>query len=120
VTPFRCITVRVIVVALFMISLSSILRAQSNDARITGIVTDPSKAVIRDAKVALVNVDTGVRYPAVTNGSGIYTVSGQVGNYRIEVEHVGFKTVIAPGIVLHTQDVLEINFEMAIGSASES
>jgi hypothetical protein len=101
-------------------SHSPLLVAQSNDARITGIVTDPSKAVIRGARVDLINVDTGVRYPAVTNGSGIYTVSGQIGNYRIEVEHVGFKTVIAPGIVLHTQDVLEINFEMAIGSTSES
>jgi Carboxypeptidase regulatory-like domain/TonB dependent receptor/TonB-dependent Receptor Plug Domain len=101
-------------------SLSPLATAQANDARITGIVTDPSKAIIRGAKVDLINVDTGVRYPAITNGSGIYTVSGQVGTYRIEVEHIGFKTVIAPGIVLHTQDVLEINFEMAVGSASES
>jgi hypothetical protein len=97
-----------------------LLLAQSTDATITGIVTDPTRAIIRGAKVALINIDTGVRYPAITNDSGIYTVSGQVGNYRIEVEHVGFKTVIAPGIVLHTQDVLEINFEMAVGSVSES
>jgi hypothetical protein len=120
VTPYRCFTARVFVIASLLIPTSVILRAQSNDARITGIITDPSKAVIPSAKVDLFNVDTGVRYPAVTNGSGIYSVSGQVGNYRIEVEHVGFKTVIAPGVVLHTQDVLEINFEMAVGSASES
>ncbi len=100
--------------------LTPLATAQSSDATITGIVTDPSKAVIRAAKVDLINANTGVHYSAITNGSGIYTVSGQVGNYRIEVEHVGFKTVIAPGIVLHTQDVLEINFEMAVGSTSES
>jgi hypothetical protein len=32
----------------------------------------------------------------------------------------GFKAVIKPNVVLHVQEAVEINFELAIGSASES
>jgi hypothetical protein len=32
----------------------------------------------------------------------------------------GFRTVIKPGIELHVQDVVALNFEMQIGSAAES
>ncbi len=42
------------------------------------------------------------------------------GHYRIEVENRGFKSVVMPGVTLHIQDVDEINFEMALGSMSET
>ena len=38
----------------------------------------------------------------------------------MEVEKVGFKSVIKPDITLHVQDALQINFEMSLGSVSES
>lgn len=95
--------------------------SQEANARISGLITDPSKAVITGANVVAVNVDTGVCFPTKTNGSGVYVLPGlPIGNYRVEVEHTGFKSIVAPGVVLHTQDALEMNFEMAIGSASES
>jgi hypothetical protein len=42
------------------------------------------------------------------------------GNYKLEVEKQGFRTVVKPDIVLHVQDVSTINFEMAVGTFSES
>src|ERR1700682_2043913 len=38
----------------------------------------------------------------------------------MEGEKIGFKTVIKPGIVLHVQDAVELNFEMALGSTAET
>jgi len=96
------------------------LRAQSTNASITGYITDPAKAVIVGAKVIVINVDTNVRYEATTNGVGSYdVVSLPPGAYRIEVEKPGFKTVVKSDVVLHVQDTAAINFEMALGSASE-
>ena len=119
-TLSRSLAVTVLATLLLLICAPHALHAQSDDARITGIVTDSAKAVIRGAKVDLINVATGVRYATVTNEAGVYRVSGQVGTYRLEIEHSGFKTVIAPNIALHTQDALQINIEMAVGSTEES
>jgi outer membrane receptor protein involved in Fe transport len=108
-------------VVVFFISCAGVLRAQSTNASITGRVTDPAKAVIADAKVAAINAGTNIRYEGATNSSGEYYVSSlPPGTYRIEIEKTGFKTVIKPDVVLHVQDTVEINFEMTLGSMSET
>src|SRR5262249_46937832 len=64
---------------------------------------------------------TNLRYETTTNGSGEYYLSNlPPGFYRIEVEKSGFLKLIRPDVTLHVQDALEINFEMKVGSTSES
>ena len=95
--------------------------AQSADASLTGRVSDPDKTVIAGATVTVINSGTGMRYRGFTNQTGTYYISNlPPARYRIEVEKQGFKAVIQSGIVLHVQDALEVNFEMTVGSASES
>jgi hypothetical protein len=106
---------------LFFSSYSTVLRAQSTNGSIAGRVTDPSKAVIVDAKVAAINAGTNVRYESATNDLGEYYLTNlPPGSYRIEIEKAGFKKVIKPDVILHVQDALAIDFEMALGSGSES
>src|ERR1700731_4471161 len=97
------------------------LHAQSTHASLTGRVTDPQKAVINGASVTVINTGTGIHYQGITNETGEYYVTDlPPGRYRIEVEKLGFKAVIQSGVILHVQDALEVNFEMMLGSASES
>jgi len=97
------------------------LCAQSVNASLTGHVTDPSKARIVGAKVAVISAGTGFHYETTTNVSGEYDLANLPPSaYRIEVEKSGFKRLIKPGVILHIQDALAIDFEMSIGSASES
>ena len=112
---------KLLVVALLLIWFCGVeLLAQSTSASITGYVTDPSKAVITDAKVIVINVDTSARYESTTNKVGSYDVPNlPPGRYRIEVEKAGFKTVVQSDLILHVQDTAAINFELAVGSASE-
>jgi hypothetical protein len=106
---------------LFVYSYPAVLRAQSTNGSIAGRVIDPTKAVIADAKVAAINVGANVRNEGVTNDSGEYYISNiPPGNYRIEIEKTGFQKVIKPDVILHLQDVFEIDFEMTLGSESES
>src|SRR5215467_5388739 len=102
-------------------SLASFITAQSTNATLTGRITDPSKAVIADVGVAAITNGTNVRYETTTNGSGQYYLANlPPGLYSIEIEKAGFKKLIKPDVILHVQDALEINFEMAVGAVSES
>src|ERR1700757_1504380 len=107
--------------ALFGLSCTISLHAQSTNASLTGRVTDPTRAVIAEAKVIVINTGTGVRYEGITNQTGSYYVTDlPPGGYRIEIEKIGFKAVIKTDLILHVQDALEVNFEMVLGSALES
>lgn len=100
---------------------SCALQAQTTNGSVTGRVTDPSKATIAEAKVAAVNLGTNFRYESTTNAGGEYTLANlPPGTYRIEVEKSGFKKLIQPEVNLHVQDALAIDFEMAVGSVSET
>jgi hypothetical protein len=106
---------------LILLPLSCRLHAQSTHASLTGRITDPKKAVITAATVTVINTGTGIHYQGVTNETGEYYVPDlPPGRYRIEVEKLGFKAVIQSGVILHVQDALEVNFEMTLGSTSES
>src|SRR5437588_7338055 len=107
--------------ALFSLTWAISLHAQSTNASLTGRVTDPTRAVIAEARVVVINTGTGVRYEGITNQTGSYYVTDlPPGGYRIETEKIGFKAVIKTDLILHVQDALEVNFEMVLGSALES
>ena len=56
------------VLALMLVAAcGGVLRAQSTNASLTGRVTDPSKAVVADAKVTAINPDTNFCYVAATD-----------------------------------------------------
>jgi hypothetical protein len=102
-------------------SHAGILLAQSSNASVAGRLTDPTKAVIADAKVAAINQDTNVRYEVATNASGEFHLTNlPPGGYRIESEKTGFRKSIKPDVILHVEDNFEINFEMTVGSQSDS
>lgn len=73
------------------------------------------------ALVLAVNVSTNIGHEAITNSAGEYYFPNLLpGTYRMKAEKTGFQAVIKPDVVLHVQDNVEINFELANGSASES
>ena len=113
--------VRIIAFVFLLVSFAHRVNGQSTNASLTGRITDSSKAVAPNAKVIAINTGTRVRFETVTNETGSYYVTNlPPGTYRIEVEKLGFKAVLKTDIILHVQDTLEINFEMVLGSASES
>src|SRR5215472_14161941 len=98
-----------------------LLRGQTTNASLTGLVTDPSQALIADAQVAAVSEGTNVRYETTTNTSGEYYLTNlPPGTYQLEIEKAGFKKLIKPDIILHVQDAPAIDFQMTLGAASES
>src|SRR5215469_5954447 len=107
------------VMLFFLASFVPVLRAQSTNASLTGRITDPSGAVIVNARVAAISAGTDARYETTTSGSGEYYLANlPPGPYRIEIEKPGFKKLIKPDVILHVQDALAIDFEMAVGEVT--
>jgi hypothetical protein len=106
--------------ALFVFSLTALVRAQSTSASVTGHVSDPSQALVVNAVIAAINADTNGRYATTTNSSGEYRLANlPPGMYRIEIQKPGFKKLVKPDVILHVQDALSIDLEMTLGARSE-
>jgi hypothetical protein len=95
--------------------------AQSTNASITGIITDPSGAAIPGATVTVVNTATLVSRNTTTNDVGAYTVSPLIpGRYDVKATNAGFKTQVQPSIVLETGAVVKVDFSLQVGDIAES
>lgn len=100
---------------------ASAAHAQTSNGAISGLVSDPSGAIIVGADVAIVNDVTGVQYSGKSNDEGVYVVRNlPPGPYRLQVAKTGFKTIIKPDVVLNVEDALAINFTLPVGATSET
>ena len=84
--------------AMFCLVVTS-LPAQSIYGTLTGIVSDPSQAVVAAAKIKLVNAESRDNREIVTNSDGYYTfVSVPPGAYEITVsESVTWRKILSHG-----------------------
>lgn len=89
-------------------------------AQITGRVTDASGAVIAAARVAVTNVNTGVRRDVVTNQEGYYTAPLLArGDYSVQAQQSGFKETVRSGLTLDEGQTLRLDFALELGQVSE-
>src|SRR4030095_1010575 len=73
--------------------LAQVIHAQSpNTATIIVVVVDQADAVIKDAKVSVVNAATGASREAVsdTDGNATFTALSLTGTYTVTVSREGF------------------------------
>src|SRR5580700_2388860 len=109
-----------VLVLIFLLTTVPAL-AQTEDARISGRVTDVSGAVIVGAECKITNIETNVSTSTGTNQDGIYVIPGlHPATYLLTIQKEGFRTVIQPSLQLYVQDAVNENFTLAIGPASES
>ncbi len=95
--------------------------AQTTNASIVGIVTDPSGGAIPAAVVVATNSATLVSRTVTTNEAGAYTISPLIpGSYDVKVSNPGFKTQVHSNLTLETGAVLKVDFQLDVGAISES
>ena len=96
------------------------LNASAQTARISGRVTDATGAVVPATSVTVTNVAIGANRRVTTNPEGYYAVPLLLpGDYRVSVEHAGFKPIVQSGIVLEVDQRAELNFTLEIGAVTE-
>jgi hypothetical protein len=73
--------------------------AQDYRARVQGVVTDASQAVVVGARVILRNENTGVENTRITNETGHYFFDFvEPGTYTVIVEMQGFRRFVSASI----------------------
>src|SRR5580658_1447771 len=104
---------------LMLVVSAVVVRAQTESARISGRVTDPTDAVIAGAECKITNLETNVSTTTLTNQDGIYVIPDlRPATYRLTIQKEGFRTVVQPSLQLYVQDAVNENFKLAVGSVS--
>ncbi len=101
--------------------LAGSLSAQGIYATLTGIVSDPTEAVVAKAKITLTDAQSGSQRDTVTNNEGYYTfASVPVGTYNLTVEAKGFSQSKVEGITLSGGEKRNVNTVLQVGSTSQT
>jgi len=93
----------------------------ANTGSVQGTITDPSGAVLSDARVILVSQDTGSVQSAQTDSAGSFNFPiVPVGQYRLEVSKPAFKSFVQRDITVHAAEPVHLTVAMTVGQVSES
>jgi hypothetical protein len=98
-----------------------VVSAQLSTGTISGVVEDPSGAVISGATVTVRNVDTGAARTLTSDAGGRYIAPVlPVGNYEVRGEQTGFQTEIRSGITLTVGREEVINLTLRVGQLAST
>ena len=88
------------------------------NGRLSGVVTDLTGAIISGALVRLLDENNAVIAQTNTESNGQYSFSGvSTGNYRVEVEHSGFKKDVIAGLNVSPGEN-QLNPQLQVGSVN--
>lgn len=86
--------------------------------QVSGRVTDPSDAVIPNAKIAATNLNTGVATSTQSNGSGYYVMPLQAGDYKIATTAPGFATLINEKLTVTIGGDEAVDFHLPVATTN--
>lgn len=94
---------------------------QVDEGTVTGVVTDPTGAVIPHAEVTLTNTNTGLVLHAKANAKGSYVFSPVViGPYKVTASAPKFQTTSLSGLTVNLNQTLQANLTLQPGSVSQT
>ena len=113
---FRPYTLSAILVAFISVSAWS----QTQLATVSGIISDPSGAVVPSVAVTIFSQGTGLKRSALTDTAGQYRFAGlPTGTYSLRIEKKGFQSQVREGVELSSAAEVTINSQLAVGDLSQ-
>jgi hypothetical protein len=108
-------------VCILFLCAGSVAFAQAGRGSISGLVSDPSGAVVNGAKVTALNHATGVELHTVTSDAGLYNfVSLNPGLYVVTASQKGFEGVAQDNVLVTVDQVTTANIALRVGSVTET
>ena len=116
VTKARIVLVASIAIMLGMFSTA--VYSQSGSATLQGTVTDPTGAVIPNARIHITSLLTGVSRDVVSNNSGIYSAPDlSPGRYEVSTSAEGFTKRVQTDVVLTVGAMRDLDIPLQLSAA---
>jgi hypothetical protein len=88
---------------------------------ISGVVTDPSGAVVPGVTVVATSVSTNVQSTAVTDSKGFYRFATlNVDTYNVTASQQGFRDYAQTGVKIDANSALRIDITMQLGTVTNT
>src|SRR5439155_4119725 len=100
---------------------TGISSAQDYRARVQGVITDSTEAVLVGARITLLNTNTGVSAIKTSNASGQYVFDFvEPGTYTVTVEQTGFSKFVEQNILVQVRGDVTVNAALKVGELTET
>jgi Carboxypeptidase regulatory-like domain len=118
----NCILKRLISLSVLVgLSFAGHCFAQIDKGTIAGTVKDAQGAVVPGANITITDTDTQQQRSLVTDKSGAYSAELlTAGTYSVAAEASGFTRAQLPGVQVGVNQVVRIDLELNVGSASQT
>src|SRR5215831_995994 len=101
--------------------LSAVSFGQTFYGSIIGLITDPTGSSVPTAVVTLTNIGTSDRRTAATDYAGNYQFINLVpGQYKLEIEHPGFRRFVREPITVEVQSAVRIDVPLSVGDVTQT
>ncbi len=105
---------------LILLAFPHSLLPQTGSGGLSGTIVDASGAAVSEAKVTVVNEDSGAQVVTLANSEGLYRVPSLLpGSYRVEAAKTGFEKLVRRGLVVTTGQTVLADLTLKIGATSE-
>jgi hypothetical protein len=97
------------------------LMAQIDRGTIEGRITDQSGAVVPDATIQVIQVQTKSTLTFITNEEGLYTAPNlPMGTYRLVIQKTGFSTLVREPVEVRPAVKVRVDFSLSLGAITET
>ncbi len=104
-----------------LLAMPAAVFCQAYFGTVTGVLTDPTGAVIPGAKVTLTDQDKGYAFNATSDGAGRYLYrSIPPGVYSVTAEMTGFEKSVRTAVRVDVNQNVTVNFSLKVASSSQT
>src|SRR5450432_2132847 len=94
---------------------------QANQGAIAGNVSDPTGALVPNAKITAKELSTRTTYSTASSSAGSYRLPNvNIGTYDVTVTAAGFKTATLTGVLVQVATTSSLDVKLATGVITEN
>src|SRR5262245_9745072 len=117
--PLKSSLSQVALVFLMSMFMAPVFMAQAPVGTISGTITDPSGAVVKDAPITIRNKATGFTRQTKSENDGAYSAPAlPAGDYEVQVQAQGFRTMLRQ-VTVNVGTIVKIDLALELGQTSE-